>query len=81
MIHDKKKINAIIEENGFDTYFDQIKSAMEEYAEHIRQKTIDEAIGCVANGTFPTDIEKWNFHNNGFNDCRNQTITNLEKLK
>jgi len=49
---------------------------LQEYAEHIRQKTIDECIACVPaiNSTREVGATLWNA-------CRTQIITNLEQLK
>lgn len=67
----------INEYNGTQTSFVE---SMKEYAEYIREKTIDECIACVPE-------EQHLFYDCGYsnerghNTCREQTITNLTKLK
>lgn len=64
--------------------------AMKEYAEQIRQKTIDEAIACVPEPLdYRNRYKEWetpmlelkSMEERGFNMCYDKTITNLEKLK
>ena len=65
--------------------------AMKEYAEHIRLKTIDEAIGCapkeIPSRPYSTEsdddigYEMWQAQRHGYNICRNKFINNLKQLK
>lgn len=66
-IHDENKIRELF--NDDRSWSDNMK----EYAEYIREKTIDECIACVPDKKH----EAWTDHN----DCREKTITNLTQLK
>lgn len=92
-IHDENKIKELmVTRFGYEstevykmTYsVNEVKELMRFYAEHIREKTIDECIACVPdegkNVTFsgkninPSGIGAWDW-------CLEQTTTNLTKLK
>jgi len=92
-IHDENKIKELmVTRFGYEstevykmTYsVNEVKELMRFYAEHIREKTIDECISCVPdegkNVTFAgktmnqSGIGAWDW-------CREQIITNLNNLK
>ena len=61
-----------------------IEESMKEYAEHIRNKTIDECIACVPQKMIELCVsgdEYKLYAKKQYNTCREQTITNLNKLK
>lgn len=82
-IHDENKIKEL--ENNDLSWTDN----MRQYAEYIREKTIDECIACVPNKEKEKDISEYEDYEDFvlsvcykvFNTCREQTITNLNQLK
>jgi hypothetical protein len=83
MIHDEEKIKELVSKYCLDVprftpggVTVSVINAIKEYANHIRQKTIDEAIACVPQVNITREIGS-----NFWNDCIHQTIYNLEKLK
>lgn len=95
-IHDEEKIKELIEKSDpILTYFYppkqkiSVDNAMKAYAEHIRQKTIDECIACVPDardvrleiGDGEIIDVYINTEAGPFNDCREKSIINMEQLK
>lgn len=85
-IHDENKIGEIKtiyydvydSKGGRIVYDFGIENAMKKYAEYIHEKTIDECIACVPlTGTNHCECSYCECHD----DCREQTITNLNNLK
>ena len=84
-IHDENKIDEILNDAYYITEIDQlgimkIAESMQEYAEYMIEKTIDECIACVPK----LDTDPANYQSEqvmGLNFAIEQTITNLNKLK
>lgn len=80
-IHDENKIKGILKEVCYpEEFINGIELsnhiyAMKEYAEYIREKTIDECIACVRN----EEQDKLNYFT--YNSYKLETITNLTQLK
>ena len=89
-IHDEEKIKELVSKYCLDTFRfvpDGISvsaiRAMQEYAEYIRQKTIDECIACVPNmEDAVTNPESWTYDMIwGYKTCKEATISKIEQLK
>lgn len=66
-----------------------IRSAMKEYAEYVREQTIEECIECLPKERFfmkhhmyaPDTERDKTYANAGFQQCREQTLNKLQAIK
>lgn len=82
-----KKIEAVYQMGGLSDglYYDFAKSVALEYGDFIRQQTLEEVRKCVPRENDKSsgkDFEKMilGYFTLGFNDCRQQTLENIDKL-
>ena len=74
---------------GAGVDYENIKYAMQLYGEWVRQQTLEEVKGCVPEEnawlkTKESEVDRYGCcgeEERGWNDCRQQTIENIEKLK